>query len=91
MDLCTLQDPGRAWESGRGSQSRSSERGKHSDDVISCDAWAHIELPISDLRVVGGVRAAQSCVENLDRRMATLVQDDAAREMLRCLATETRP
>lgn len=68
------------------------ERGyaEHSSKVISYEEWAEIELFISDMRLISRDLAAQSFVDDFERRMAT-VEDEAARDLLRKLATKRWP
>ena len=80
----------KVWEAYEGDYDIASHSGSTYGGGI-LEGWSEIDALVSDLRVVGRHPVAQSFVDDLNRRMMTLVQDDAAREMVRRLAAGSIP
>jgi hypothetical protein len=76
----------RLWESFRGDGDVWGRVNPRLLEGISSDDWRQIDLFVSDLRMMRNVPVAQSFVDDFNRRMTTLVEDDVARNLLRELA-----
>jgi len=58
---------------------------------VTWDDWHEIEVFVADLRMMSNVAVAESFAHDFERRIAELVADDEARQMLRRLAEEPWP